>query len=103
MEPRNLVWEEFVIIFLNIYEGISIGMNSTQSIGAMKMTSVVGDASVFITGKLTEMIDGDVHSETKMERNEVSEKSMNIQSNDSINKHAQKEVQNNSGEKSKAH
>lgn len=81
----------------------SIGLNSTQTVGAMKMTSVVGDASVFITGKLTEMIDGDVHSETKMERNEVSEKSMNIQSNDSINKHAQKEVQNNSGEKSKAH
>lgn len=80
----------------------SIGMNSTQTVGAMKMTSVIGDASVFITGKLTEMIDGDVHSETKMERTEVSEKSMNIQSNESIHKHAQKEVQNNSGEKSKA-
>ncbi|MFC4163071.1 type VI secretion system Vgr family protein [Epilithonimonas zeae] len=80
----------------------SIGMNSTQSIGAMKLTSVAGDASMFITGKLTEMIDGDVHSETKMERTEVSEKSMNIQSNESIHKHAQKEVQNNSGEKSKA-
>ncbi|MNY43071.1 hypothetical protein D3C86_1780060 [compost metagenome] len=77
-------------------------MNSTQSIGAMKLTSVAGDASMFITGKLTEMIDGDVHSETKMERTEVSEKSMNIQSNESIHKHAQKEVQNNSGEKSKA-
>lgn len=80
----------------------SVGMNSTQSIGAMKLTSVAGDASMFITGKLTEMIDGDVHSETKMERTEVSEKSMNIQSNESIHKHAQKEVQNNSGEKSKA-
>ncbi|UQB69214.1 type VI secretion system Vgr family protein [Epilithonimonas zeae] len=80
----------------------SIGMNSTQTVGAMKLTSVAGDASMFITGKLTEMIDGDVHSETKMERTEVSEKSMNIQSNESIHKHAQKEVQNNSGEKSKA-
>ncbi|MCD9856800.1 hypothetical protein LUD75_18900 [Epilithonimonas sp. JDS] len=50
----------------------SIGLNATQSVGAMKMTSVIGDASMFITGKLTEMIDGDVHSETKMERNEIS-------------------------------
>lgn len=81
----------------------SIGMNATQTIGAMKMTTVAGDASMFITGKLTEMIDGDVHSETKMERTEVSEKSMNIQSNESIHKHAQKEVQNNSGENSKAY
>ncbi len=81
----------------------SIGMNSTQSVGAMKMTSVVGDASVFITGKLTEMIEGDVHSETKMERNEVSGKSMTLQSEENVNKHAQKEVQNNSGENSKAH
>lgn len=80
----------------------SIGMNSNQTVGAMKVTSVVGDASMFISGKLTEMIDGDVHSETKMERTEVSEKTMNIHSNESIHKHAQKEVQNNSGEKSKA-
>ena len=81
----------------------SIGLNATQSVGAMKMTSVVGDASMFITGKLTEMIEGDVMSETKKGRTEISEKDMNISSNSSINKHAQNEVQNNSGEKSKNH
>lgn len=81
----------------------SIGMNHTESVGAMKRTSVVGDASMFITGKLTEMIDGDVVSETKKERHEVSEKDMNIQSGKFVHKHAQAEVQNNSGEKSKAH
>lgn len=43
----------------------SVGMNTTQTVGGMKMTSVMGDASVFITGKLMEMIEGDVHSETK--------------------------------------
>lgn len=47
-------------------------MNNVESVGAMKMTSVVGNASVFITGKLTEVIDGDVHSETKQERQERS-------------------------------
>ncbi|MFC0427324.1 hypothetical protein [Chryseobacterium scophthalmum] len=29
------------------------------------MTSVIGDTSMFITGKLTEMIEGDVTSEVK--------------------------------------
>lgn len=45
----------------------SMGLNTTQSVGCMKMTSVVVDASMFITGKLTEMIEGDVHSETMKE------------------------------------
>ncbi|MDR3023323.1 phage baseplate assembly protein V [Chryseobacterium sp.] len=81
----------------------SIGLNNTESVGAMKLTSVIGNASTFITGKLTEIIEGDVHSETKKERNEISEKEINITSNASINKHAQQEVQNNSGDKSKAY
>lgn len=36
-----------------------------QTIGAMKTTTVAGDARMFITGKLTEMIEGDVESVTK--------------------------------------
>jgi hypothetical protein len=78
----------------------SIGMNATQSVGAMKMTSVLGDTSMFITGKLTEMIEGDVHSETKMERNEVSEGKITTQSTGTNEQHSEKIVQNNSGEKS---
>lgn len=81
----------------------TVGMNATQSIGAMKMTSVMGDASMFITGKLMEMIEGDVHSETKMERNEISHEDIEISSGKSITKNAQEEVKNNSGEKSKNH
>ena len=81
----------------------TVGMNATQSIGAMKITSVLGDASMFITGKLTEMIEGDVHSETKMERNEISHEDIEISSGKSITKNAQEEVKNNSGEKSKNH
>jgi hypothetical protein len=37
------------------------------------------------------MIDGDVVSETKKERHEVSEKDMNIQSGKFVHKHAQAE------------
>ncbi len=80
----------------------SIGMNNVQSVGMMKMTSVVGDVSMFITGKLTEMIEGDVHSETKKDRNEISHEDMELSSGKSINKNAQLEVKNNGGEKSKS-
>ncbi|WP_294304172.1 phage baseplate assembly protein V [uncultured Chryseobacterium sp.] len=79
----------------------TVVMNHLQSVGAMKMTSVAGDASMFITGKLTEMIEGDVHSETLKERNEISHEDMNLTSGKYINKNAQEQVQNNSGEKSK--
>ena len=82
----------------------SIGMNATQSVGAMKMTSVIGDASMFITGKLMEVIEGDVHSETKKGKTIVnSEGGIETNSNSSIHHEAQNEIQNNSGEKSKAH
>jgi len=81
----------------------SIGMNATQSVGSMKMTSVMGDASVFITGKLMEMIEGDVHSETNQIRNEISHDDIEISSSKNITKNAQQEVKNNSGEKSKNH
>ncbi|MDE5436838.1 Vgr family protein [Elizabethkingia meningoseptica] len=80
----------------------NITMNHTESVGMIRTSSIMGDSNMFVTGKLTEVIDGDVHSETKQERNEISGMSMNIQSEEYINKHAQKEVQNNSGEKSKA-
>jgi hypothetical protein len=78
----------------------SVGLNTTQSVGGMKMTSVVGDASMFITGKLMEVIDGDVHSETKMERNEVSEGKIITQSSGTNEQHSDKVVKNNSAEKS---
>lgn len=81
----------------------NIGMNHAESVGAIKTTSVVGDANMFITGKLTEMIEGEVHSETKQDRNEISHEDMELSSNKSINKNAQLEVKNNSGEKSKNH
>ncbi|OWP82660.1 hypothetical protein BWK59_14690, partial [Flavobacterium davisii] len=72
-----------------------------ETIGAMKNTTVAMDMMTMVTGKLTEIIEGDMYSETKKERNEVSDKEMNIQSTGMINKHSDKEVQNNSAEKSK--
>ena len=81
----------------------TVGMNATQSIGAMKMTSVMGDASMFITGKLMEIIEGDVHSETKQERIEVSEKKIITHSTENTALHSQAQLKNNAAEQSKSH
>jgi uncharacterized protein involved in type VI secretion and phage assembly len=82
----------------------TIGVNHTENVGAMKITSVIGDASMFITGKLTEMIEGDVHSETKKGKTIVNnDGGIETSSNGTINKHAQKDIDNRSAEKGKAH
>jgi uncharacterized protein involved in type VI secretion and phage assembly len=82
----------------------SIGLNATQSVGAMKMTTVIGDTSLFITGKLTEMIDGDVHSETKQGKTVVNnEGGIETYTAGQINKDAQGTIDNRSGEIGKSH
>lgn len=69
----------------------------------MKIAPVIVDANMFITGKLMEVINGDVHSETKKQRNEISHDDIDVSSQKTINNNAQVEVKNNSGEKSKNH
>ena len=68
------------------------------------MTSVVGDASMFITGKLTEMIEGDVHSETKQGKTVINnEGGIETSTAGQINKDAQGSIDNRSGEVGKSH
>ena len=82
----------------------TITLNYTQSIGALKNVSVAGNFFTTVTGKLTEIIEGDVHSETKKGKTSINaENGIETSSNSSINRHAQTEVQNNSGEQSKNH
>jgi len=110
--PQNMTFNAGANLNINVGQNMttSVGMNKSdtislnhvQSVGAMKMTSVLGDTSMFITGKLTEMIEGDVTSEVKQGKTVVnSDQGIETSSNGSISKHAQNEVQNNSGERSK--
>ncbi|MCX8523953.1 phage baseplate assembly protein V [Chryseobacterium formosus] len=100
----NINVTENMTTSVGVNKSDTIGMNNTQSVGAMKMTSVMGDTSMFITGKLTEMIEGDVTSEVKQGKTMInSDQGIETSSNGSISKHAQNEVQNNSGERSKNH
>uniref|UniRef100_UPI0039A74B6A hypothetical protein n=1 Tax=Ornithobacterium rhinotracheale TaxID=28251 RepID=UPI0039A74B6A len=81
--PKNMTFTAGENLNINVGQNMTtnvgmnksdiIGMNHIENVGAIKTTSVVGDANMFITGKLTEIIEGDVHSETKQERNEVSD------------------------------
>ena len=92
---------------VNVSAGMNIftsaGMNYTQTVGVNYVSSVAGNASHFITGKLMEMIEGDVHSETKRERQETSGGKSVSQSEDHTELHSQTQVHNNSAEKSKSH
>jgi type VI secretion system secreted protein VgrG len=78
------------------------GVNKSETVGAIKNSFVGGDSMMNVGGKLTEIIEGDVHSETKKGENIVNaEKGMNFNSNGKIQKHSEKEVQVNAAEKSK--
>ncbi|MET3730467.1 hypothetical protein [Moheibacter stercoris] len=87
-------------MFLNVGENLTttVGMNNTESVGMVKTTSVAGDANLMVTGKLMEIIDGDVHSESKQNRQEIAQEDMQFQSSKNIDNHSQTIVTNNSGE-----
>lgn len=86
---------------VNISE--SAGVDKSTAVGAMLQTTVVGDSMMNVGGNFMEHIDGNLESHTKKERQESSVKGIQINSDDAINKHAKKELQNNSAEKSKSH
>ncbi|OOB82863.1 type IV secretion protein Rhs [Flavobacterium columnare] len=110
--PKNMIitaGEDMIInvgknmsttVGMNISE--SAGINKNETIGAMKNTTVAMDMMTIVTGKLTEVIQGDVHSETKKGKTSVSsDKGMDITSTKNLNKHSGEEVQINSANKSK--
>ncbi|APT23657.1 hypothetical protein BU993_11845 [Flavobacterium columnare] len=82
----------------NLYKLVALNENdtisgtSTESIGGVKNTYIGMDMMTHITGKLVEVIQGDVHSETKNERKETSEKPIIILSNESIFKNSDKKI-----------
>jgi uncharacterized protein involved in type VI secretion and phage assembly len=84
---------------INISE--NAGADKSTAVGAMLQTTVGGDHMMSVTGNFLEHIEGNLDSHTKKERQESSTKGIQISSEDSISKHAKKEVQNNSGEKTK--
>ncbi|CAM3794487.1 hypothetical protein FLGE108171_15245 [Flavobacterium gelidilacus] len=82
---------------------IGVGANQNVFVGNSNNVSVSGNNALNVGGEMIETIMGDFKSHTEKERIVSSEKGYESSSNGSINKHSQKEIQNNSGEKAKAH
>ncbi|MFD2907374.1 type VI secretion system Vgr family protein [Flavobacterium ardleyense] len=82
---------------------ISVGANQNSSVGNSNNVSIGGNNALNVGGEMVEIIMGDLKSHTEKQRVISSEKGYEASSNGSINKHSQKEIQNNSGEKAKAH
>lgn len=82
---------------------ISAGANQNTTVGVDNSTSIGGNHFVNVGGEMTEKILGDLISHTEKGRTINSEKGYESLSNGNINKHSQKEIQNNSAEKSQAH
>jgi len=81
----------------------SAGANQNTNVGVDNSTSIGGNHFVNVGGEMTEKILGDLISHTEKGRTINSEKGYESLSNGNINKHSQKEIQNNSAEKSQAH
>lgn len=77
-----------------------IGANKSTTIGQMNLLNVGANYTLNVSGKYSEFIDGDLISESKKQRKEVSAKNFEILSKDVISKNAEQQVKNNSGEKS---
>jgi len=79
----------------------TIGMNKSVGVGMMSMNNVGTDFVTNVIGKMTHYIKGDMETFADKEHKTVAIKGMEVSSENKIEHHAEKEVQNNSGEKSK--
>ncbi|MDR2236457.1 MAG: phage baseplate assembly protein V [Chryseobacterium sp.] len=81
----------------------TIGMNKSSNIGMMNMLTVGRDFVSNIIGKLAHYVKGDMETYGEKEHKTISLKGMEVNSGNRIEHHAEKEVKNNSNEKSKNH
>ena len=96
---------------INVYEnmntnvGMNIsetaGMNRNSSVGMLNMLSVGTNFITNVTGEMVEYIQGNKESHTDKDRVRTSNGKISTQSVGNYEQHSDKEVQNNSGEKSK--
>ncbi|WP_312902082.1 type VI secretion system Vgr family protein [Chryseobacterium taichungense] len=79
----------------------TVGMNKTVGVGMMKMMSIGTDFITNVVGKLTHYVKGDLETFAEKEHKLTTLRGVQVQSEGKIEQHSKKEVQNNSGEKSK--
>ena len=81
----------------------TVGMNQTESVGMMKNISVGANFMTNVIGKVVEFIQGNKESKIEKDKQTVINGKGSTQSTENHELHSQKEIQHNSGEKSKSH
>ena len=81
----------------------TVGMNQTESVGMMKNISVGANFMTNVIGKVVEFIQGNKESKIEKDKQTVINGKGSTQSTENHEFHSQKEIQHNSGEKSKSH
>ncbi len=81
----------------------TITMNHTESVGVMKNLSVGSNFMTNVFGKVVEFIQGNKESKIEKDKQTVINGKGSTQSAENHEFHSQKEIQHNSGEKSKSH
>ncbi|SHG84067.1 type VI secretion system Vgr family protein [Chryseobacterium vrystaatense] len=81
----------------------TVGVNKSLSVGMTNMLTVGKDFITSIIGKLTHYVKGDMETFSEKEHKTIAIKGMEIISEHKIEHHAEKEINNNSNEKSKNH
>ncbi|WP_459926577.1 phage baseplate assembly protein V [Flavobacterium covae] len=93
----------------NLYKLVALNENdtisgtSTESIGGLKNTYIGMDMMTHVTGKLVEVIQGDVHTESKKERNEVAAGKAISKSEQNTELHSDAGLRKNAAEKTNTH
>ncbi|WP_415326060.1 type VI secretion system Vgr family protein [Chryseobacterium sp. MMS23-Vi53] len=77
--------------------------NHTESVGSMKYVTTGADFMTNVVGKMSHYVKGDMEVYGEKEHKLTSLKGVEVNSQGKVEHHAEKEVQNNSGEKSKNH
>lgn len=86
---------------MNIVE--SAGVDKTTTVGMTHQLSVGANYMVNVVGKMIEYVKGNIESHTDEGRQETGVKGVDTNGEGAINNHSQKEIQNNSSEKTKFH
>ncbi|SDY49840.1 Phage late control gene D protein (GPD) [Flavobacterium aquidurense] len=84
---------------MNIFETATF--NKTTKIGGVLGTNIGGDRILYVAGDSHKQIDGEYNSEVKKDRNVVSESKIITQSQSGHEFHSEKEIKNNSSEKTR--
>jgi rhs element vgr protein len=81
---------------------LDASVNITETAGKAKRSDICGDMFVYVNGALTEVIEGDLHSETKKGKTMLnSGEGIETISEKNIKRNAKEQIKTNSGEKSK--